>query len=297
MIDDASGKVSVTPLDPGLYLVATPIGHADDITLRALDILRRADVIAAEDTRRTRQLLDRHAIALNGRLMIPYHDHNGAAQRPKLLTRLEAGQAIALVSDAGTPLIADPGWRLAREAAAAGAAVTAAPGASAVLVALSLSGLPSDRFLFAGFAPSKAGERQRWLSDLATVSATLVLFEAPHRLVATLAAIGETLGNRDVAICRELTKRFEEVIRGSVDEVGAVLSARETVKGEIVIVIGPPAAKQIDDAALDTALREALERHSTRDAAHLVADATGVPRKRAYQRALALQRAGSDRSG
>jgi 16S rRNA (cytidine1402-2'-O)-methyltransferase len=286
----AEGADGEARLAPGLYLVATPIGTASDITLRALDILRRADAIAAEDTRRTRQLMDMHGIPVAGRPMIPYHDHNGAAQRPGLLARLREGQAVALVSDAGTPLVADPGWRLTREAIDAGLPVTAAPGASAVLTALSLSGLPSDRFLFAGFPPSRPGERARWLADLAAVPATLVFYESPHRLEASLGALRGALGNRPSALCRELTKRFEEVLRGTLDDLLDEVRTRGTIKGEIVLVIGAPATAGAGAAEMDAALRDRLATDTVRDAARIVAETLDLPRKQVYQRALALSR-------
>ncbi len=277
------------PLAAGLYLVATPIGNAGDVTLRALDALARAHAIAAEDTRRTRQLLEIHGVALGGRPLIPYHDHNGAAQRPGLIARMLAGEAVALVSDAGTPLIADPGWRLAREAAAAGVAVTALPGASALLAALSVSGLPTDRFLFAGFAPPKAAERARWLGALAAVPATLVFYESPRRLAGALAAMETAFGPREAAVCRELTKRFEEVRRGPLPDLARAYAAEEDPRGEIAVVVGPPpeaAAAGPED--IDAALRAALARGSVKDAAREVAEAFGAPRAEVYRRALAL---------
>jgi 16S rRNA (cytidine1402-2'-O)-methyltransferase len=273
----------------GLYLVATPIGNASDVTLRALDVLARADVIAAEDTRRARHLMDIHGVALRGRPMIPYHDHNGAAQRPGLIARMAAGEAVALVSDAGTPLIADPGWRLAREAAEAGVAVTALPGASALLAALSLCGLPTDRFLFAGFPPPKAAERARWLAGLAAVPATLVFYESPHRLADSLAAMAAAYGAREAAVCRELTKRFEEVRRAPLRDLAAAYGAEADPRGEIVVVVGPPPeAPPAGAEDIDAALRAALARGSVKDAAREVAEAYGAPRAEVYRRALAL---------
>lgn len=276
------------PLRAGLHLVATPIGAADDVTLRALDVLRRADAVAAEDTRRALKLMDLHGVALNGRSLIPYHDHNGAAQRPGLMARMAQGQAVALVSDAGTPLVADPGWKLARACIDAGLAVTAAPGASAVLAALSVAGLPTDRFLFAGFPPAKAAERGRWLAALAPVSATLVLYESPRRLGESLAAMAEAFGPRPAAVCRELTKLYEEVARDDLPALAARYAA-EAAKGEIVVVIGPPAPAEAGPEAIDAALRAALADASVKDAARAVAEALGAPRKTVYQRALALK--------
>ncbi len=275
-------------LEPGLWLVATPIGHARDVTLRALDILARADAIAAEDTRRAKQLLDIHGVALNGRPIIRYDDHAGARTRPALLARLAAGEAVALVSDAGTPMVADPGYRLAREAAEAGAAVRAAPGASALLAALAVSGLPSDRFLFAGFPPAKAGERARWLADLAAVPATLVFYESPRRLSESLAAMAEAFGAREAAVCRELTKKFEETRRGALAALAGAYAAEAAPRGEIVVVIGPPAAESAGPETIDAALRDALRGQSVRDAAREVAAALGAPRKDVYRRALEI---------
>lgn len=275
------------PLAPGLHLVATPIGAADDITLRALDILRRADAIAAEDTRRAKQLLDIHGVALRGRPLIPYHDHNGAQARPGLLARIEAGEAVALVSDAGTPLVADPGWRLAREAIDRGLPVVAAPGASAVLAALSVAGLPTDRFLFAGFPPTKTGERERFLQEVAAVPSTLVFYESPKRLGESLAAMLDVLGDRPAAVCRELTKRFEETRRGPLSALAADYADIEA-RGEIVVVVGPPAQAAATGADIDAALRAALAEGSIKDAARTVADALGAPRKAVYARALTL---------
>jgi len=287
---DPRARGETAPLSPGLYLVATPIGAADDLTLRGLDILTRADAIAAEDTRRTRQLLDIHGVALNHRPLIPYHDHNGAAQRPGLLARIADGQAVALVSDAGTPLVADPGWRLAREAIDAGLPVIAAPGASAVLAALSVAGLPTDRFLFAGFAPVKQAERARFLAEFATVPATLVFYESPHRLADALAAMLAAFGDRPAAVCRELTKRFEETRRGGLAALAAAYADEADPKGEIVVVIGRPADAPATPDAIDAALRAALEGASVKDAAREVAEALGAPRTAVYQRALALKR-------
>jgi 16S rRNA (cytidine1402-2'-O)-methyltransferase len=279
------------PLAPGLYLVATPIGAARDITLRALDILRAADVIAAEDTRQARKLMEIHGVPLAGRRLIPYHDHNGAAQRPRLLRALAEGRSVALVSDAGTPLLADPGYRLAAEAIAAGLPVTAAPCASALLAALSLAGLPTDRFLFAGFLPPRAGARATALAELAAVPATLVFYESPRRLAATLAAMADALGpTRPAAVCRELTKRFEEVRRAPLAELAAHYAAEGAPKGEVVIVAGPPVAAPASAATLDDRLTTALATLSLKDAAAAVAAELGLPRKAVYARALELTR-------
>jgi 16S rRNA (cytidine1402-2'-O)-methyltransferase len=280
------------PLAPGLYLVATPIGTARDITLRALDILRAADVIAAEDTRQARKLMEIHGIPLAGRTLLPYHDHNGAQQRPRLLRLLAEGRSVALVSDAGTPLLADPGYRLATEAIAAGLPVTAAPGASALLAALSLAGLPTDRFLFAGFLSPRAGARATALADLAAIPATLVFYESPRRLAAALAAMAAALGpDRPAAVCRELTKRFEEVRRAPLAELAAHYAAEGPPKGEVVVVVGPPVAAPPTEATLDDRLRAALANLSLKDAAAAVAAELALPRKAVYARALKLSRA------
>ncbi|HET9067523.1 MAG TPA: 16S rRNA (cytidine(1402)-2'-O)-methyltransferase [Amaricoccus sp.] len=278
-----------TALAPGLYLVATPIGNARDIGLRALDVLRAADVLAAEDTRHTRKLLEIHGIR-RGRLL-PYHDHNGAAQRPRLLAALAEGRSVALVSDAGTPLVADPGWRLATEAIAAGHRVTAVPGASALLAALAVAGLPTDRFLFAGFLPPRQAARRRALGEIAAVPATLVFYESPRRLAASLADMAEVLGpDRPAAVCRELTKRFEETRRGPLGALAAAHAAAPAAKGEIVVLTGAPVAAPVAGEALDAALAAALAGQSVRDAAAAVAVALGLPRREVYARALELLR-------
>ncbi|TVQ55549.1 MAG: 16S rRNA (cytidine(1402)-2'-O)-methyltransferase [Rhodobacteraceae bacterium] len=280
-------------LAPGLYVVATPIGNAGDITRRAVDVLARADAIAAEDTRRARRLLDTCGVAVAGRPMIPYHDHNGAAQRPALLARLAAGESVALVSDAGTPLLADPGWKLVRAAIDAGAPVHPLPGPSALLAALTAAGLPTDRFLFAGFPPPREAERARWLAELAPLRATLVFYEAPHRLADTLAALATALGPREAAVCRELTKTHEEIRRGPLSDLAAAYAAGAERRGEIVVVVGPPNEDAHDPgatrAAVDAALRTALETLSVRDAAREVAAALDAPRKAVYQRAVELR--------
>src|SRR5436190_21201168 len=222
---------------PGLHLVATPIGNLGDITLRALETLAGVDLIACEDTRITRRLTERYGIATQ---LTPYHEHNATAARPKLLARLAQGASIALVSDAGTPLISDPGYKLVREACAAGHAVIALPGASSVLTALGVAGLPTDRFFFEGFLPSKQTARRARLAELAGIDATLVLFESGNRVQDTLADLADTMGTRDAAICRELTKLHEEVTRASVADLAKAADGLET-RGEFVLVIGPPA--------------------------------------------------------
>lgn len=276
-------------LSAGLYLVATPIGAARDVTLRGLDVLASADVLAAEDTRSLRHLMDIHGVPLRGRRVLAYHDHNGPQARPRLLAALAEGKSVAYASEAGTPLVADPGYQLAREAAAAGHRVTTAPGASAVLAALTVAGLPTDRFLFAGFPPASKGARAGWLTELRDVPATLVLYESPRRVARLLAEAAEVLGgDRPAALCRELTKRFEEVRRGSLAELAAAM-AGTPVKGEVVVVIGrgAPTARAGD---LEDALAGALREMSVKDAAASVAEALGLPRREVYQAALRLQR-------
>lgn len=280
-------SVQQTPLAPGLYVVATPIGAARDITLRALDILASADVLAAEDTRSLRHLMAIHGVAGGGRPVISYHDHNGAEVRPRLLALLGAGKSVAYASEAGTPLVADPGFALVRDARAAGFAVTAAPGPSAAITALSIAGLPTDRFLFAGFAPTTEAARRKFLEELAPVQATLVLYESPKRLDRLLAACREVMGDaREVAVCRELTKKFEEVRRTPLGEAETALADMPR-KGEFVVLIdrGSDAASAAD---LDDALREAMRTASVKDAARQVAEALNLPRREVYQAALAL---------
>jgi 16S rRNA (cytidine1402-2'-O)-methyltransferase len=270
---------------PGLHVVSTPIGNLADITLRALSTLAAADLIACEDTRVTRKLTDRYVVATP---LTPYHDHNAAAARPKLLQRLADGAAIALVSDAGTPLLSDPGFKLVRAAQEAGHTVTVLPGASAPLAALVLAGLPTDEFLFAGFLPAKQAARRARIAELAAIPATLVLFETAPRIAAALGDLAAGLGHREAAVCRELTKLHEEVRRGDLGSLAQSFSETDT-RGEIVLVIGPPAAAPpaaIGDA--DPLLRAALTRVSLKDAVSEVAEATGLPRREVYRRALAL---------
>ena len=284
--------MTIPSLSAGLYLVATPIGSARDITLRALDILGSADVIAAEDTRNTRKLMEIHGIKLNGRPLVPYHDHNGVGQRPRLIDAISSGKSVAYVSDAGTPLIADPGFTLSRAVIEEGLDVTAAPGASAVLSALSIAGLPTDKFLFAGFLPTKTGARTTALQDLRSVPATLVFYESSKRLDKTLGAMLEVFGgDRQVAVCRELTKKFEQALRGTLAEVIDKREAEMPLKGELVIVLGPPLAKELSVEDLDEALLQALKDNSVKDAARDVSQSFGIPRKTAYNRALELSKA------
>ncbi|WP_299650472.1 16S rRNA (cytidine(1402)-2'-O)-methyltransferase [uncultured Jannaschia sp.] len=275
-------------IEAALHLVAVPIGAARDITLRALDLLAGADVLAAEDTRSLRRLMEIHGIPLGDRPLLAYHDHNGAAVRPKLVALLRDGKSVAYASEAGTPLVADPGFQLGVAARAEGLTVRAAPGASAVLAALCVAGLPTDRFLFAGFLPPKSGARKAALQELAAVPATLVLYESPKRLAAMLRDAAEVLGAREAAICRELTKRFEEVRRGPLDAL-AVAYGDEAPRGEIVVVIDRPAVRDADPDTLRDALRAAMAEGSVKDAAQEISDAFGVPRRQVYEMALALK--------
>lgn len=273
----------------GLHLVATPIGNLGDITLRALQTLAGVDVIACEDTRVTRRLTERYGIT--ARLM-PYHDHNAAAARPKILRMLAEGAAVALVSDAGTPLISDPGFKLVREVCAAGHPVMALPGASSVLTALTLAALPTDRFFFEGFLPSKQGARRHRIAELARIPATLVMFESGHRVQETLADLATAMAGRDAAICRELTKLHEEVLRGSLATLAQAAATLET-RGEFVLVVGPPPPDQVMAAdAFDDLLRAALKRGSVKDAVAHAVEVSGRPRREVYARALEL--AGED---
>jgi 16S rRNA (cytidine1402-2'-O)-methyltransferase len=273
-------------LAAGLYVVATPIGNARDISLRALDVLRGCDVIAAEDTRVTSKLLAIHGVS---RPLVPYNDHNGPQMRPKLLARLAEGQRVVLVSDAGTPLVSDPGYRLVKAALDVGAGVVAVPGPSAVLTGLTLAGLPSDRFLFAGFLSSKAGERQSVLEELKGVRATLVFFESAQRLADSLAAMALVLGDRPAAMARELTKMHEEVRRGSLTELAAHYEKAGPPKGEVTILVAPPLEAAPDTARTDAALKQALAFMPVKAAADLVAGLTDVSRKTLYARALELK--------
>jgi 16S rRNA (cytidine1402-2'-O)-methyltransferase len=273
-------------LGAGLYLVATPIGNLADITLRALATLAGADAIACEDTRITRRLTERYAISAE---LTPYHEHNAATARPKLLQRIAEGQAIALVSDAGTPLISDPGFKLVREACAAGLAVTALPGPSSVLAALTLAGLPTDRFYFAGFLPAKQTARRARLTELARIDATLVLFEAGSRVQEAVADLASIMGSREAAICRELTKLHEEVSRSTLAELADRADQLET-RGEFVVVIGPPDAdaQLMSAGSLDELLRNALSHSSLKDAVAEAVALSGRPRREIYARALEL---------
>ncbi len=270
---------------PGLHLVATPIGNAGDMTLRALELLRAADLILCEDTRVSAKLMTRYAIATP---RAAYHEHNAERMRPKILRRLAAGDCVALISDAGTPLVSDPGFKLVREAIAADLRIHVLPGASAPLAALLLSGLPSDRFFFAGFLDSRQAARLKDLAALAKVPATLIFFESAQRLDASLADMAAALGDRPAAVLRELTKLHEEVRRGNLAALAAHYAGAGPPRGEIVVVVGPPLDEPASADDLDAALRAALGSASLRDAAAAVAVSLGLPRRQVYARALAL---------
>ncbi|MCC6006131.1 MAG: 16S rRNA (cytidine(1402)-2'-O)-methyltransferase [Rhodobacteraceae bacterium] len=279
-------------LPAGLHFVATPIGAARDITLRALDTLSEADILAAEDTRTLRQLMRIHGIAARGRKILAYHDHSGAGARETLLAALRSGARVACVSDAGTPLVSDPGFDLARAAIAEGIAVHASPGPSALLAALTVAGLPTDRFFFAGFLPSAAGARGRALEELRVVPGTLVFFESPRRAADSLAQMAEILGaDRPAALCRELTKRFEEVHRAPLGDLAAQ-AAETPPRGEVVLVVGAGAPKEVSEVDIREMLVESLKSESVRDASAGVAARLGLPRRQVYALALELGRQG-----
>jgi 16S rRNA (cytidine1402-2'-O)-methyltransferase len=277
-------------MEPGLYLVATPIGNARDLSQRAIDVLRAADVVACEDSRVSGRLFAMHNIDAR---LTTYHDHNAGARRPQLIKRMKDGESVALVSDAGTPAIADPGYKLVRAAIEAGLTVTAVPGANAALTALILSGLPTDRFLFEGYLPPRSNARRKVLGALVDIPATLVFQESNKRLASSLADMADVLGDRDAAVGRELTKMYEEMRRSSLAGLAAAYAAEGAPKGEIVVVVaGPGAAPEIDAAALDQMIIDALVDLGVRDAAEKIAAETGLPRKQIYSRALALKDGG-----
>ncbi len=287
-------KAALRAIPPGLHFISTPIGSARDITLRALDVLSGADVLVAEDTRTLRHLMEIHGVALGTRPLIAYHDHSGEATVQRLLTLIGEGRSVAYASEAGTPLISDPGFELARAVAAAGLPMTAAPGPCAAICALTLSGLPSDRFLFAGFPPAAQGARRRFLADLAPVQATLIFYESPKRLRSLLADLLETLGGgREAVVCRELTKRFEEVSRGTIAALAAQYAERE-VKGEVVVLVDRAAPVVAGPETVEAALETALKTMSVKDAASFVSQTLKVPRKMVYQIALDLDRSAPD---
>ena len=277
-------------LHPGLHILATPIGTANDITLRALQVLREADVLAAEDTRVLRKLMDIHGIDLSGRKILPYHDHNGDMQRPKIMALLAEGKTVAYSSDAGTPLIADPGFSLSKAAIENNIRIHVVPGASALLTALCLAGQPTDNFFFGGFLGSKTSQRIKNLEKVAGIEATLIYYESPKRTVAALRDMVTVFGgDRLVSVCRELTKKFEEVIRGTLDAAICEIDMRESFKGEVVIVLGPPIKKQISDEDIYQALKIALQEYRIKDAASQIAEQFSIPRKRTYEMALKIK--------
>jgi 16S rRNA (cytidine1402-2'-O)-methyltransferase len=271
---------------PGLYLVATPIGNLQDITLRALDILQLADLVVCEDTRVTGNLLAHYGIKKS---MFSYHDHNGEERRPKILQALEEGKRVALVSDAGTPLISDPGYKLVRAAQTAGHYVTAIPGASSVLTGLLLSGLPTDRFLFAGFLPAKKEAARKTIRELALIPSTLVIFEAARRLPETLVLLAEELGDREAAVTRELTKRFEESQRGVLSGLAMHYDQEGAPKGEVVIVIAPPDKNVVMDIDVEGELKKLLIDHGVKEASSLLAEKTGLKSKELYALAVKIK--------
>jgi len=285
MADRASDELRrhlADPLAPGLYLVSTPIGNLGDITIRALSVLARADVVLCEDTRHSRTLLAHFAISTPAR---PYHEHNAARERPRVLRELEGGGRVALISDAGTPLVSDPGWKLVRTALDAGRRVEALPGASAMLAALTIGGLPTDAFLFAGFLPPKSAARRTRIAEFKDVPATLVFFEAPSRVAEMLSDLAAVLGDRPAALARELTKLHEEVRRASLEELAAG-AAKGAIKGEVVLLVGSPQKAQVTDADISARLAPALKEMSLRDASRMVAEALGVPKSRVYELGL-----------
>jgi len=280
------GRLLAVPLAPGLYLVATPIGNLADITLRALSVLARAGTIYCEDTRHSRTLTAHFGVTAP---LKPYHEHNADAQRPRVLDEIGHGRAVALISDAGTPLVSDPGFKLVRDCLERGFAVTSIPGPSAVLTALASSGLPTDTFMFAGFLPPRSAARRTRIAELRSAPATLVLFEAPSRVACCLSDLAEVLGGRPAAVARELTKLHEETLRGTLGELAAITAGRE-LKGEVVILVGPGAAEPASDALIEDRLSAALVTMSLRDAVRAVAEALGVPRSRVYDIGLAVKR-------
>ena len=278
-------RFEAEPLAPGLHVVATPIGNMGDITIRALGTLAAAETVLCEDTRTSGKLMERFAIRTR---LSPYHEHNAQKVRPEILERLKQGATIALISDAGMPLVSDPGYRLVKEAAELGIPVTACPGPSAVLTGLALSGLPTDRFLFAGFMPQKQGERRRLFAELSGLKATLIFFESPHRIVETLHDLSLALPGRAVAVTRELTKLHEEVLRGAAPEIAAQLGARPSVKGGITLLVGPPTEEEtVSEADLEEAISQALSAMPASKAAADVAKRFGLAKADVYQRILA----------
>lgn len=291
-IDD--NVFAVSQLQPGLYIVSTPIGNLGDVTIRALQTLAAVNVIACEDTRITKRLLERYGISSR---LLPYHDRNGPTQRPKLVARLTAGETVALVSDAGTPLVSDPGYKLVEAARENEIPVFSVPGPSSLLAGLVVSGLPTDRFFFEGFLPVKEKARMSRLAALRDMSATLVFFESAKRLVKTLRAISKVFDDRHIVVARELTKKFEETVSGPIEDVLAQIEAREAVKGEIVLLIGPPENAGASTGDLDDLLGEALQRSSLKEAVAQVAGLTGIARREVYSRALQLAKRSAGNAG
>jgi len=286
-LTNPSGAAEGSKPAPGLYLVATPIGNLGDITARGTALLASADLIACEDSRVTGRLLS--LLGLPARPLLPYHEHNAEKVRPVLMAKLKAGAVVALVSDAGMPLLSDPGYRLVQDCLAEAVPVTSLPGAAAALVALQLSGLPCHRFLFEGFLPARTQARRRQLQELAPIPATLIFYESPQRLADSLADMRDVLGERNAAVARELTKLHEEVRRGTLAELAAHYTEKGPPKGELAVVVGPPApVAPATEEDIDRALATALETMSPRDAAAAVAAAQGHPRRAVYARALVL---------
>jgi 16S rRNA (cytidine1402-2'-O)-methyltransferase len=279
-------RLAEEPLAPGLYIVATPIGNLGDMTLRALAVLARADIIYCEDTRHSAKLLQHFSIHATTR---PLHDHNEDNERGRVLRDLQAGKRIALISDAGTPLISDPGFKLVRDCAAAGHPVFCIPGASSVIAAMASSGLPTDAFFFAGFLPPKQAARRSRLAELKSVPGSLIFFEAPQRTAESLADMADVLGARDAVMARELTKMHEELARGSLAALAADVKTRDDLKGEVVLVVGPATAVEASDEDIAARLDVALQSMSLKDAAKAVSDALGVAKTRVYDIGLKLK--------
>lgn len=287
-VGEALGKLLSEPLRPALYIVSTPIGNLADMSLRALSVLAGADLVFCEDTRHTQKLLSHFGIRAE---LQAYHDHNAARERPRILARLKAGFSVALVADAGTPLISDPGYKLVREALDQGLAVTSVPGPTAAIAALTSAGLPTDQFCFEGFLPPKQGARRKRLQALADTPATLVFYEAPSRVEAALRDMADILGAREGAVVKELTKLHETLVRGPLATLAERVRDQTVAKGEFVVLAGPRAAAEVTDQAIDAALADAMDGQSLRDAARDVAGALGVPRGRVYALALARRAA------
>lgn len=290
----AGHRLAAPPLAPGLYLVATPIGNLADITIRALQTLSAAETIYCEDTRISARLLERYGIK---GILKPYHDHNAARQRPAIIAQLEAGKAIAVISDAGTPLVSDPGYKLVAECIARDLPVDVIPGANAPLTALALSGLPSSQFRFCGFLPPRQAARSAFLRDLAQSTATLIFFDSARRLPASLADIAAAMPQRAIAVCRELTKLHQEIVRGTVDEVAADISARTSLKGEITLIVAPagPTTHDLHDTDVAGALAEALTTQPAAKAAGQIARQFGLKKSDVYDLALQIKQRGQGR--